>query len=694
MSKPAIVPVAQNETNQCTVTPQWFVDGSEYEPLLGSFRLLINGEEAFREVYRAIQAAQKSVSIICWGFQPSMYFIRDGASLPIGKLLEKKAEEGVQVRVLCWSLDVSHRKLPPWIDPLGLFQAHYNVTGVKPGLGESNTPGRWDQRLMDRPPTATDAQHDFDVAWYDRYDENQEFLDTQIKKIRAYKDPKAKNLHFSGRGFSAVDRGAIARTDFADKGLGTGSKAMLVDFPSHHQKTVLVDVEDPHACTGFVMGHNMLDEYWDTDAHSAQRSMLLYGRPERQPDRYANGARPRHDFSARITGPIVGDVFANFAVAWEKQTGEALEKPDFTYHPINPLASNQKKQQASEQQKPGNVLRDIKPPPFATRDPVIMGQILRTQPQYGKEDIKACYLQAINNATQYIHIENQYFRWPPLAEKIKACAAGQTCGGRQPETHGPLYLFVITNSTDDGVGAGTVNTYRMLESLGRADTIPAVARQERADDVKAKLKRAEQEVAEERLMQRGLETSLTRARNSDDRLRTKRLIEASQARQKDAEARLPALREKKRELEANDYIVEAEDVPGLKCLIGTLVAPDTKDGQPWVEVYIHAKLMLINDAFMTLGSANINTRSMEVDSELNIAHHRPEITQPVRQKLWSMHTGGKSGAETMDAEGMDKAYTVWKELMEENAGLRAKKLTPAAPLAAFLRTDPTRSNLD
>ena len=51
--------------------------------------------------------------------------------------------------------------------------------------------------------------------------------------------------------------------------------------------------------------------------------------------------------------------------------------------------------------------------------PQVMCQILRTQPQYGKED-------------------------------IKASAYGQTAWGRKPEQHGRLYLFVITNSSDAG----------------------------------------------------------------------------------------------------------------------------------------------------------------------------------------------------------------------------------------------------
>jgi len=88
------VPVLRSQMS-CTITPPWFVDGSEYHPHQGTFKLLINGEAAFKAVYEAIEKAKKSVCIICWGFQPSMYFVRDGKSLMIGELLEQKARQGV-----------------------------------------------------------------------------------------------------------------------------------------------------------------------------------------------------------------------------------------------------------------------------------------------------------------------------------------------------------------------------------------------------------------------------------------------------------------------------------------------------------------------------------------------------------------------------------------------------------------------
>ncbi|NVL35223.1 phospholipase, partial [Pseudomonas syringae pv. actinidiae] len=69
------VPVALTCTNSATIVPRWFVEKTEFHPVPATYRPLVSGEEAFRAVYEAIAKAEKSVEIICWGFQPSMYFI-------------------------------------------------------------------------------------------------------------------------------------------------------------------------------------------------------------------------------------------------------------------------------------------------------------------------------------------------------------------------------------------------------------------------------------------------------------------------------------------------------------------------------------------------------------------------------------------------------------------------------------------
>ncbi|WP_043641461.1 phospholipase D-like domain-containing protein [Chromobacterium haemolyticum] len=646
MSANTIVsPICVKEPLRANLTLPWFLQTSEYAPHEGSFQPLVNGEAAFAAVHYAIAKAKKNVSIICWGFQPSMYFVRKGAdtvkyadiaeAVPaqIGKLLEHKAKQGVQVRVLCFASK-----------PAGLY---VNSTGAT--VGESQTPGRWKVGLKDKPDYETPEQYKYDSQWYSWYDEDQPAAGAtdKIVRDRLHKDIPSKHLHFRSRGFGTRARAHIAAQDYDDKGLKKRTKTTLAGAPSHHQKMVLVDYDDAQAHVGFVMGHNMLDEYWDTNAHSAKPKAPNLGR---------NGTvGPREDFSSLITGPAVGDLFHNFRRAWRGETKEDLPLPGCGFGSYAPRVDGQANKAA-------------------------MVQLLRTQPEYKKQDIKKLYLKAVNNVTSYIFIENQYFRWPPLAEKIKDVAKAQKQAGRPY----PIYLFVITNTSDAGVGAGTVNTYRMLESLGRADTIPGVARQEKADDVEARLGQAKQAEREAKVVS---------ALNVMAPAKLKSKI-------KEAEADATAYRERmEKEYEAAqkpDAPISAVEQPGLKTHICSIVAPDSPPGA-WAETYIHAKLMIINDAFLTLGSANINTRSMQVDSELNIALDRPEISKPLRQELWGRHTShwDRANPDRMDREiDAKKAYEQWQLILDSNKVASQKQLPPVAPLREFLRTDPARSNSD
>ena len=643
-----VVPVPEGK-DTAAITPPWFVDKSEYKPHLATYRPLVNGEEAFGEVYRAIAAAKKTVCIICWGFQPSMYFIRDGSHLMIGQLLEKKAREGIMVRVLCWAFQPT--------DNIAI-----NVTGVPLGLGESNTPGRWMIRSYAKADSASDAQYEYDKKWYRIYDRKQPIAGEFNRRYVISDDFPKDKLLFTSRSYMSTDKENIGQLDFDDKGLSDKTKSNLKNFPSHHQKVVVVDHEDPQAAIGFVMGHNMLDGYWDTPEHSCM---------VRMPNRGRNGGAPLHDYSSRVTGPIIGDLFRNFSSAWQRETGQSLAIPRFETYPLH------------------------------GQDDKAVCQILRTQPQHGRTDIKACYLQAVANATQYIAIENQYFRWPPLADKIKESAAKMTAWGRSPEKNGSLYLFVITNSSDAGMGVGTVNTYRMLDSLGRADRIPEVARTQRLEQINKELDATNAAIK-----------PLQRQRDAlDDQARLLQGLPNGNLNERYApineklgplEARKQQLEAQKASLEPKSWrertfgsdrtpeAIKSSNVPGLKVHVATLVSPDTPEGVEWPEVYIHAKLMMIDDTFMTAGSANINTRSMQVDSEMNIAHHRPEITAPLRARQWEKYTAGQ----VLSGMPLDEAFAKWGKIIEMNGKAKGKRQPPLAQLCEFMRASDKVSNSD
>ncbi|MGH8382472.1 phospholipase [Pseudomonas sp.] len=630
MTQPEIVvPIALQHTQQASCTSPWYVQNTEYHPVAATYQPLINGEAAFKAVHLAIAQATKSIDIICWGFQPSMYFIRDGSAPCIGELLMRKAREGVEVRILGWEFP-------------------FNSAGAG---GEANLPGKGPFRIQDRAlQPSTEDQYAYDRQWFATCSAP----DDMAAALRAERSIPV----FVSRGFSFYERAEIAyqvKYKSLDPHLSAITQVALTSTVTHHQKTVLVDYELPERAVGFVMGHNMLDEYWDTDRHSAlNRSKDTKPAPNRGP----RGDTPRQDISCQVSGPILEHLHHNFATAWRKETAEDL------------LASRQAKHLGPQ----------LQCPPGATRQ---LAQLLRTQAQEGKRDIEQLYLKAVNNATQFIYIENQYFRWPPLAEAIKKAAADQTREGRDPGLHGALHLFVITNATDEGMGAGSVSTQRMLESLGRADTIPEVTKLQRIEQAKAQAAAETPSVAD--LLEKQallMLTSVTDALGGGDMS-----SKARETQQFDNEWRQAVLRDQIREIQESP--VPPEPRPGLKIHVCSLVAPDSPPGKAWMPVYIHSKLMIVNDVFTTHGSANINTRSMQVDSELNIAHEWMSETQALRRELWDLHTGGKGGQ-----DAPKQAFNAWQDIIDRNKKLQGIKDTPYAPLIEFYYDKSTLTDFD
>jgi phospholipase D1/2 len=82
---------------------------------------------------------------------------------------------------------------------------------------------------------------------------------------------------------------------------------------------------------------------------------------------------------------------------------------------------------------------------------------------------------------------------------------------------------------------------------------------------------------------------------------------------------------------------------GMYCTLPACNAPET----PERTTYIHAKLMIVDDRFLTVGSANLTNRSMVLDTELNLSveTHDAHDTlghsiRAVRADLLAEHSGG------------------------------------------------------
>jgi phosphatidylserine/phosphatidylglycerophosphate/cardiolipin synthase-like enzyme len=77
---------------------------------------------------------------------------------------------------------------------------------------------------------------------------------------------------------------------------------------------------------------------------------------------------------------------------------------------------------------------------------------------------------------------------------------------------------------------------------------------------------------------------------------------------------------------------DADD--GDRLLVATLRAVS---GERDDRVYVHAKVGIVDDRWLTVGSANLNAHSLFNDTEMNVVTDSGELARDTRVRLWSEH---------------------------------------------------------
>ena len=598
------------ENLSARVNLSWFLGDGEYEPKISSFEALINGEAAFGRLYKEIEAATRSVEIAIWGFQPSMFFKRDGQSLCIGDLLVKKAMDGVKVKVLAWSM-------------LAKVQ-----TFMEANLGN-------DKSIMKNNSWQTQEQTYYDTLWYDVMEKKRSINFRALENTIYAKSPLQDFYQSSEKSNLIFETRSAKSTIFKhyhDK-VSLLQRLVLAVSATHHQKTVLIDYTDPKLARGFVLEHNMLDNYWDSNEHLASQEQVALPHQGRN-------AGPLQDVSSFVRGPILHAINSNFCQSWDRVVEEKITP-----------------------QRQALTVTDYA---LTTEPNRMMLQALRTYDQPQVEQIKELYLQNIKKTTSYIYTENQYFRWSSLVEKFKTHWQAMKAAGRAD----PIYWFVVTNSSDEGIGSGTINTDKMFELLGRQDVMPGVA-----------IKRSKE------------------LRKQQKEYKNKKLQEQQAAAQLNGGSvskAEPALDGQGKPLDSDPDFSKTlkkdlSDEIGIKAHICVLSAKDS-----WEEVYVHSKVTIINDTFVTMGSANINSRSMQTDSEFNLALECGATAQKLRKDLWGLHVNdAEANPNNLSSPAQAEAvFDQWQVLLDANKDFKRAKQKPKQPLTEFLRTSSELSDKD
>jgi phosphatidylserine/phosphatidylglycerophosphate/cardiolipin synthase-like enzyme len=91
-----------------------------------------------------------------------------------------------------------------------------------------------------------------------------------------------------------------------------------------------------------------------------------------------------------------------------------------------------------------------------------------------------------------------------------------------------------------------------------------------------------------------------------------------------------------------------------------------------LRIYPHSKILMVDDAFASIGSANVNERSFNVDSEANVGWHDPESVKALRQRLWGEHLGSPNGSLFATWKPADYVKN-WDGIANKNATVMASK---------------------
>ncbi|XP_042488526.1 phospholipase D alpha 1-like [Macadamia integrifolia] len=526
--------------------------GKYYEP-----------HRCWEDIFDAISNAKHLIYVTGWSVYTKITLVRDstrpkhGGDLTLGKLLKKKASEGVRVLMLVWDDRTS----------VGIFK-NEGIMGT----------------------------HDTETEEF--------FRNSDVQCVLCGRDPDV--------GDSLVQ--------------GFQTSTMF----THHQKIVVVDSEMPSMASrsssphkrrivSFVGGIDLCGGRYDTPFHSLFRTLnTIHHDDFHQPNFKGSSIQkggprePWHDIHCRLEGPIAWDVLHTFEQRWWKQGGKNLLVQLNNLQDIVPSSSP-----IPEDHETWNVqlFRSIdggaafgfpQTPEDAAKAGLVSGKN-----NIIDRSIQDAYINAIRRAKHSIYIENQYFlgssfSWKPDHD-IKV------------EDVGALHLIPkeISLKIVSKIEAGErfvayVVVPMWPEGIPEDDSVQAILDWQR------------------RTMEM-MYSDITQA------LKAKRL-------KADPREYLTFFclgnREKKR---------SGEYEPSEKPENGTDYSRAQQARR--FMIYVHAKMMIVDDEYIIIGSANLNQRSMDGgrDSEIAMGAYQPHYLATkqrargqihgFRMALWYEHLG-------------------------------------------------------
>jgi len=597
---------------QCLTLPWWVQTPKPvyYPRHRGSIEPLICGEEVFMRVADDLKVATRSIDIITWGFDPGMVLKRgfkaqDGQRY--GDLLLELAtrkKDPVMVRLLVWYDDQVSQTLMKNIP--GYYGTRF------PAIGCSSATGFY-----------SEGHQKYNAEWFEKICSGQ--VPNICFHVRAIL-PKLFPL-------------AILGEDVPAHAAAQGTAR----FPTHHQKMLLIDYELPAKAVGYVMGHNSITDFWDTAAHIYQdpRRETFYrddpmsfkagpgldhgaganlgtaDRPSeaeletkrRALEHYhkhnAYVAKPYQDVSARVRGPVLYDLNHNFCQGWSESTPPSSYFTEKYWLVTKYLARGLHDISRSIQK----LTHSDPDHDFAERRKAVTPEALMLRGgQHSAQLLRTQPMHGEKTIKEcYANLTRQAHHYIFFQNQYIQYGAWAThlneCvqNLRKGGFKKPIYVFILTSTPErDGMD---IATYDVAQQLGQSATM-----------------KVEHDEAELQALQGKRAMPIT----------PKQLAKS-----------------------------------GINAVMGSLwtcVQPKPKPDE-YEEIYIHSKVAIVDDAAFTIGSANLNVRSMAIDSELNILSEAKDVAYKLRCDMFSQCAGSPGPGQFED---IGETFDEWKKKMHKN----------------------------
>ncbi|KAG2723082.1 hypothetical protein I3760_02G156200 [Carya illinoinensis] len=395
---------------------------------------------------------------------------------------------------------------------------------------------------------------------------------------------------------------------------------------THHQKIVVVDSELPtggsqkRRIVSFVGGIDLCDGRYDTAFHSVFRTLDTVHHDDFHQPNFTGASitkggprEPWHDIHSRLEGPIAWDVLFNFEQRWRKQGGKDLliqlrELDDILITP-SPVTFPDDHEtwnvQLFRSIDGGAAFGFPETPEDAARAGLVSGK-----DNIIDRSIQDAYINAIRRAKDFIYIENQYFLGSSFA---------WSADGIKPEDIGALHLIPkelslkIVSKIEAGERFRVYIVVPMWpEGIPESGSVQAIL-----DWQKRTMEMMYKDIVQA-LKGKGIEEDprnyLTFFCLGNREVKKHGEYEPSEKPEPDS-----------------DYI-RAQEARRFM-------------------IYVHTKMMIVDDEYIIVGSANINQRSMDgaKDSEIAMGAYQPyhlATRQPARGQvhgfrmaLWYEHLG-------------------------------------------------------